>query len=59
MLEQSTVPIDRENPTGTTLHTSRHGLSADESGGGELEGGGKLPDIVRLPVSVPTIRKAD
>lgn len=46
----------------TTLHSlaaSWHGLSADESGTGELEGGEKLLDIVRLPVSVPPIWEAD
>lgn len=48
--------------TSTTLHTTTarcHGLSGDESGAGELESWRKLPDIVRLPVSVPTIREAD
>lgn len=62
MLEGSMVTNDVKNPAGTTLHTPVarwHGLSADESGAGELGGWGKLPDIVRLPVSVPTIREAD
>lgn len=62
MLQGSMATNDAKNPAGTTQHTpaaSWHSLSADESGAGELGGWGKLPDIVRLPVSLPTIREAD
>lgn len=62
MLRGSMEANDAKNPAGTTLHTpaaSWHGLSADESGAGELGGWEKWPDIVRLPVSVPTIQQAD